>query len=43
MVEEQDVQPDTDNKTRDGEVEEGSVNHQMRDTIFQGVPLVIGG
>jgi hypothetical protein len=43
MVEEQNVQPNSNDKTRDGEIEERSVNHQMRDTFFQGVPLVIGG
>lgn len=42
-VEEQDVQPNADDETRDWEVEEGSVDHQVRDTIFQGVPLVVCG
>lgn len=43
MVEEQDVEADTDDEARDGEVEEGRVDHQVRHTILEGVPLVVGG
>jgi hypothetical protein len=42
-VEEQDVQPNTDDETGNGEVEEGGVDYKMWDTVFQGVPLVVGG
>ena len=42
-VEEQDVQPDADDKARDGEVEEGGVHHQVWHAILKGVPLIVGG